>query len=103
MGVGVGVGTGVGVGAGVGTGVGVGAGVALAAGAGVLTGGVLWDPLGSITITLLLSSGGAVMSAGCSSFLSVPVSQEQITARDVEQICEHIGEQPPDLPLQNFA
>ena len=80
MGVGVGVGTGVGVGAGVGTGVGVGAGAALAAGAGVLTGGVLWDPLGSITITLLLSSGGAVMSAGCSSFLSVPVSQEQITA-----------------------
>ena len=29
--------------------------------------------------------------------------EEQITARDVEQICEHIGEQPPDLPMQNFA
>ena len=29
--------------------------------------------------------------------------EEQITARDVEQICEHIGEQPPDLPMQNFG
>ena len=69
---------GVGVGAGVGVGVGAGAGVAV--GAGVLTGAVLWELLGSITITLLLSSGGAVFSPGCSSFLSVPVSQEQITA-----------------------
>ena len=29
--------------------------------------------------------------------------EEQITARDIEQICEHIGEQPPDLPLQDLA